>query len=144
MATDLLNADTVRQEELARLDKMYAGLEGKIEGGDLPAIRVGLAIMERRARYLGLDAPTSHQHQHHALLAVYDLTEQRLAVEEARQLGLPVPPRLLARVSGEPPIFKQDGIVEQSVASVELPREAEFKDGLPVRPEIGSGEMGLE
>ena len=43
--------------EMARLDRMLFILEPKIVEGDIKAIDCALRIMERRAKYLGLDAP---------------------------------------------------------------------------------------
>lgn len=54
-------ADDVRQMEDTRLDSMLRALWGRIEHGDVAAISAALRIMERRARLLGLDAPTQQQ-----------------------------------------------------------------------------------
>lgn len=54
-------ADEVRELELERLDKFLLALWSKIEQGDPIAIDRGLKIMDRRAKYLGLDAPTKQQ-----------------------------------------------------------------------------------
>lgn len=51
------SAEDVRQIELERLDKMLAIAESAAEAGDLSAIDRVLRIQERRAKYLGLDAP---------------------------------------------------------------------------------------
>jgi hypothetical protein len=53
----LEDAEDVKKMELARLDQMLDSLEWKISVGDYAAIDRALKIMERRARYLGLDAP---------------------------------------------------------------------------------------
>jgi len=50
-------ADEVRQLELARLDKLMASLWGAAMLGQWKAIDRVLAIMDRRAKYLGLHAP---------------------------------------------------------------------------------------
>ena len=47
----------VRSLELARLDEMLLGLWGKASRGELQSVDRVLKILERRARYLGLDAP---------------------------------------------------------------------------------------
>ena len=47
----------VLAEELDRLDKMLQGLWTEARRGNLQSIDRVLRIMERRARYLGLDAP---------------------------------------------------------------------------------------
>lgn len=44
--------------ELERLDKMMAAVEIAAFAGDHEAIKSALRIMDRRAKYLGLDAPT--------------------------------------------------------------------------------------
>lgn len=50
-------AEEVKQLELARLDAMLRGLWVKALRGDVRSIGAALSIMDRRARYLGLDAP---------------------------------------------------------------------------------------
>jgi hypothetical protein len=54
-------ADEVRTLELERLDRFLSYLWDKIEAGDPIAIDKGLKIMDRRAKYLGLDAPVKQQ-----------------------------------------------------------------------------------
>jgi len=48
--------------ELERLDEMFLGVYPRAKRGDEKAINSALKIMERRARYLGLDAPTPIEH----------------------------------------------------------------------------------
>lgn len=50
-------ADELRALELARLDKMLMSHWGAIQKGHVRSTEIGLKIMERRASYLGLDAP---------------------------------------------------------------------------------------
>lgn len=50
-------AEELRQIELERLDKLLAVVGPMAEGGDLAAVDRLLRIQERRAAYLGLDAP---------------------------------------------------------------------------------------
>ncbi len=50
-------ADEVRTMELARCDQLLAACWKPALGGDLGAIAAVLRILERRAKYLGLDAP---------------------------------------------------------------------------------------
>lgn len=57
-------ADEVRKLELERLDGLLLALAGPIKAGHLGAIDRALHIMERRARLLGLDAPTKTDEQH--------------------------------------------------------------------------------
>jgi hypothetical protein len=52
------SADELRSEELARLDGMLAKVYPKAARGDVQAVDRVLKIAERRARLLGLDAPT--------------------------------------------------------------------------------------
>ena len=56
-------ADEVRQQELERLDRLWRGIIDPASRGDVQAINTALRIMERRARYLGLDAPVKAQHE---------------------------------------------------------------------------------
>lgn len=50
-------ADAVRALELERCDRLQAAVWPAATQGDLPAVAAVLRIMERRARYLGLEAP---------------------------------------------------------------------------------------
>jgi len=50
-------AEEVRTLELERLDELLSGLWEKAVKGDAAALDRVLRIMERRAKYLGLDAP---------------------------------------------------------------------------------------
>lgn len=54
-------ADNLRQIEVARLDKMLLALWPKVLKADVAAIDRALRIAERRARLLGLDAPTRQE-----------------------------------------------------------------------------------
>ena len=52
-------ADEVRQLEIQRLDMMLLGLAKKgMFKGNVPAVQAGLKVAERRAKLIGLDAPT--------------------------------------------------------------------------------------
>lgn len=51
-------AQEIRDIELRRLDTWLQHLDDKITNGNVPAIRAALKIQERRAKLLGLDAPT--------------------------------------------------------------------------------------
>ena len=55
-------AAEVLAQELSRLDRMLGGVWVKAASGDVDAVRAMLAIMARRAKYLGLDAPTKAEH----------------------------------------------------------------------------------
>lgn len=54
------NAEQVRNLELERIDKMLTGVWERATKGDTKAILATVRLMERRARYLGLDAPEKH------------------------------------------------------------------------------------
>jgi hypothetical protein len=54
-------ASEVRELEINRLDIAQVAIWDRVQNGDLPAIVVLLKIMERRAKYLGLDAPVKAQ-----------------------------------------------------------------------------------
>jgi len=49
----------VRRLELSRLDEMLQALWPKVQKGNQGAVDRALRIMDRRSKYLGLDAPTS-------------------------------------------------------------------------------------
>lgn len=51
-------ADELRKMELERLDRLLLGVWGQAAKGNQGAIDRALKIMERRAKLLGLDAPT--------------------------------------------------------------------------------------
>lgn len=72
------SADEVRTLELERLDKMQARLEAKIEAGDMKAIATALSIMDRRAKYLGIDAPAKTE----VTVALQETSEIDAAVAE--------------------------------------------------------------
>ena len=61
--------------ELARLDAMLSALDDKIEAGDTKAIGTALRIMDRRAKYLGLDGPIK-------------IDMRQRIIDEAHRLGL--------------------------------------------------------
>lgn len=52
------SADELKSEDLSRLDAMLTGLWPRARKGEAIAVDRVLKIMERRARLLGLDAPT--------------------------------------------------------------------------------------
>ncbi len=55
-------ADELRKIELERLDVMQAAAWWAASNGEPHAIDRVLRIMERRAKYMGLDAPTQYEH----------------------------------------------------------------------------------
>jgi hypothetical protein len=54
-------AEELRRLELERLDEMFEALWPNVKKGRGYAVEKALMIMDRRARLLGLDAPTKHQ-----------------------------------------------------------------------------------
>ena len=50
-------ADQLREEEVARLDRMQRAVWGDALKGDLKAMQMVVKIIDRRAKLLGLDAP---------------------------------------------------------------------------------------
>ena len=61
MADASESADELRKIELDRLDVMAAALWPKVKKGDNAAIDRYLRLQDRRAKYLGLDAPTKQE-----------------------------------------------------------------------------------
>lgn len=55
------SAEEVRAQEVELLDAMARGLRKRALGGDDKAVASMLRLMERRAKYLGLDAPAQTQ-----------------------------------------------------------------------------------
>jgi len=54
-------SEEARQTELDRCDRLQRAYWGKAMTGDVQAGRIILQVMDRRARYLGLDAPIKQQ-----------------------------------------------------------------------------------
>ena len=69
-------AEAVRKLELDRLDRWMLALENKILNGDTNAINSAIKVAERRAKYLGIDAPTKVEAQ------VHEVTQEDLAIAE--------------------------------------------------------------
>jgi hypothetical protein len=55
-------AEKLRELELERCDKLTLALSPKARAGDEKSVRAVLAVMDRRAKLLGLDAPTKLEH----------------------------------------------------------------------------------
>jgi hypothetical protein len=55
------SADALRSLELQRLDALLAGLWPAASAGDPAAVSVALRVSERRAKLLGLDAPSRRE-----------------------------------------------------------------------------------
>lgn len=84
-------ADEVRRIELDRLDFMLRKTWEWVENGEPKAIDRALRIMERRARYLGLDAPQTVNVQHILLEEATRLAEEQgldkdAVIEAAREI----------------------------------------------------------
>lgn len=77
-------ADEIRFLEVERLDAMQKALWPKVTAGDTKAIGQCLNVMDRRARLLGLDAPT----RQHVTVITRDATEQAIAELEAQLADL--------------------------------------------------------
>ena len=88
-------AERVRDLELERLDRLTLALWPKARTGDDRAIRSLVALMERRARLLGLDAAQKYEHSGHLDLGPVRerLAGLLVALTTARDTGtLPGPP----------------------------------------------------
>lgn len=55
------SAEVLRQQELARLDRLQASLWPQAVAGDNKVAETILRIIDRRCKLLGLDAPTKHE-----------------------------------------------------------------------------------
>ena len=76
-------AEAVLKMELERLDVMLLGLWKQAASGDLQALDRALKIQDRRARYLGLDAPTKTQE-----VPMASLTDEQLKAKWKELTGL--------------------------------------------------------
>lgn len=77
------DAAAVKAMELQRLDAMLKGLWPAASKGSPQSVEKALKVMERRARLLGLDAPTKHAH-----------TDPTGEEERGYPVAFPVPPSL--------------------------------------------------
>lgn len=75
-------AEEARQQELDRLDRLQRAVWPNALQGDLAAVNSVLRIMDRRARYLGLDAPIKHD------VTVETVDPTSIDAEVARLVGL--------------------------------------------------------
>lgn len=80
--------EEVLQMELERLDQLYRAALNHVASGDSDAIPKCLAIMNRRAKYLGLDAPSKQEvtgpnGNPLSLLNLSGLTDEELATVKA-------------------------------------------------------------
>lgn len=88
-------ANEIRELEVARLDQMWQTWYPKAVGGNAGALDRCLRIMERRARLLGLDAPTQMR------LMVDDQTAREIE-ELSRQLGVNDPTQTVLELEALP------------------------------------------
>ena len=71
----------MKRLELERLDRLMVTLWPKATQGHLASVDRVLRIMERRAKLLGLDAPTKGEHK---VSATFQATEEPMTLEEAQ------------------------------------------------------------
>lgn len=76
-------AEALRGIELETLNWMQTQLAPSVSRGDVRSVRTVLQIMVRRAKLLGLDAPTRVHHEG-------EVDVRRVAEDLARELNLPV------------------------------------------------------
>jgi len=81
-ATVREGADALRQLEAERLDALTAALWSKAIDGDERAVDRVLAVMERRARLLGLNAPTKRSIDHISRERFMELFDELVAEEQ--------------------------------------------------------------
>jgi hypothetical protein len=82
------SADELRSVELARLDRYLTFLAKRMNDGDTKSVDSALRIMDRRAKLLGLDAPTKSE-----VSVTSSMSNEELiagAVEQLRALGYTV------------------------------------------------------
>src|SRR5690348_9182032 len=86
-------ADELRRVEVERLDDLLAGLWDKAKGGNLWAVDRALAIMQRRAELLGLDAKPAEpvDERPYAGLSDDDLNREIAAAVESIRLRQALP-----------------------------------------------------
>lgn len=80
LATIQEPAEAIRKIELERLDSLMAGLWPNAMKGDVQAVDRCLSIMNRRAKMLGLDAPTRQT----VTVVTRDAVESAIAELEAQ------------------------------------------------------------
>jgi len=78
-------AKEVRKLELERLDNILTSIWGQIAKGHLGAIDRALKIMERRARYLGLDTPLKQEHFLDGNITIQIVTPEIEEMEEMEE-----------------------------------------------------------
>jgi len=79
------NAETLRQIESDRLDRLLVGLQGGILAGDIKAIEAAIKVSERRAMLYGLNQPIRIEHTVLALDTI-DAEIERLS-QQLMELG---------------------------------------------------------
>lgn len=81
----LEEAEVLLGIELARLDRYQKALDDGAESGDARSVLAALKIMDRRAKYLGLDAPA--QLEHSGTLKHINVDPSKLSDTELRDLA---------------------------------------------------------
>lgn len=72
-------ADEIREAELARLDAIQTRMWERMEAGELKAAEIILKVLDRRAKYLGLDSPLKVQSEVTTYASDIDAEVARLA-----------------------------------------------------------------
>lgn len=79
------SAVVLRGLDLARLDDLLRALWPQARAGDDKAVAAALRVMERRARYLGLDAGHPIEDEQREATPIDDLAERRAARRRAAE-----------------------------------------------------------
>lgn len=100
-------ADELRKVELRRLDTAQSAIWGDVLKGDVQAVAALMRIMDRRAKYQGLDAPTRANVQvtEGDIDAIIAAELARIAAEREGDTTLPP-------AGNEPPDLDADGSAE--------------------------------
>lgn len=80
-------SEEILQQELLRLDLMFKALYKQVEAGNCRAVEMALKVMERRSKYLGLDAPIKKEITLEHSYDKYSITELQA---EAQKMGLSI------------------------------------------------------
>lgn len=76
--------EVLRQQELARLDRLQAGVWAAAVAGETKSAETALKVIDRRCRLLGLDAPQRHEV---VTMSVIDAEIARLEAELSARAG---------------------------------------------------------
>ena len=86
--TSLEDADAIRQLELLRLDALTKAVWDDAMQGETKSVEALLKIMERRARYLGIESPTPVEPAS-VVLAAFIATAERIYGDSEAQRDAP-------------------------------------------------------